>query len=88
MTDYVVAGLVKKRAELAGELESTHERLRVLVNQLESLDNTLRIVAPDMEVEAIRPEAFRPPDDWSKRGQDEPLGAVDPEADQGAAYIA
>jgi hypothetical protein len=69
MTDYMVTGLVKKRAELAGELESTHERLRTLVNQLESLDNTLRIVAPDMEVEAIRPKAFRPPDDWSRRGQ-------------------
>lgn len=69
MTDYMVTGLVKKRAELAGELESTHERLRELVNQLEALDATLRIVAPDMEVEAIRPKAFRPPDDWSKRGQ-------------------
>lgn len=69
MTDYMVTGLVKKRAELAGELESTHDRLRELVNQLEALDATLRIVAPDMEVEAIRPKAFRPPEDWSKRGQ-------------------
>lgn len=69
MTDYMVTGLVKKRAELAGELNATHDRLRELVNQLEHLDATLRIVAPDMEVEAIRPKAFRPPDDWSKRGQ-------------------
>ncbi len=69
MTDYMVTGLVAKRAKIAGELERTHERLRELVSQLESLDNTLRIVAPDMEVEAIRPKAFRPPDDWSKRGQ-------------------
>lgn len=69
MTDYMVTGLVKKRAELAGEIEAGHNRLRELVNQLEHLDATLRIVAPDMEVEAIRPKAFRPPDDWSKRGQ-------------------
>ncbi|MFN3945347.1 MAG: hypothetical protein ACK4K7_10495 [Allosphingosinicella sp.] len=69
MTDYMVTGLVKKRAELAGELERTHERLRELVQQLEHLDATLRLVAPDVEVEAIRPKAFRPPDDWSKRGQ-------------------
>lgn len=69
MTDYMVTGLVAKRAELAGELESTHNRLRELVNQLEHIDGTLRIVAPDMVVEAIRPKAFRPPDDWSKRGQ-------------------
>lgn len=64
----MVTGLVKKRAEIAGELERTHDRLRELVQQLEALDATLRIVAPDMEVEAIRPKAFRPPDDWSKRG--------------------
>ena len=69
MTDYMVTGLVKKRAELAGELSATHDRLRELVDQLEHLDATLRIVAPDVEVEAIRPKAFRPPDDWSKRGQ-------------------
>lgn len=69
MTDYMVTGLVKKRAELAGELETTHNRLRELVNDLASIDATLRIVAPDMVVEAIRPKAFRPPEDWSKRGQ-------------------
>lgn len=69
MTDYMVTGLAKKRGELAGEIDATHERLRELVNQLEHIDATLRIVAPDMVVEAIRPKAFRPPEDWSKRGQ-------------------
>ena len=47
MTDYMVTGLVKKRAELAGELSATHDRLRELVDQLEHLDATLRLVAPD-----------------------------------------
>lgn len=69
MTDYMVTGLVAKRAELAGELSATHDRLRELVNALEHLDATLQLIAPDMEVEAIRPKAFRPPEDWSKRGQ-------------------
>src|SRR4051812_48766558 len=69
MTDYMVTGLVAKRAELAGEIERTHERLRELVNSLEHIDGTLRLVAPNMELEAIHPKAFRPPDDWSKRGQ-------------------
>src|SRR4051794_34847037 len=69
MTDYMILGLVKKRAELAGDIELTHNRLRELVNQLEHIDGTLRIVAPDMELEAIRPKAFRPPDDWARRGQ-------------------
>jgi len=69
MTDYMVTGLVKRRADLAGEVARTHDRLRQLVNDLDAIDRVLRIVAPDMEVEAIRPKAFRPPDDWSKRGQ-------------------
>jgi hypothetical protein len=59
MTDSVVTGLVAKRAELAREITATHERLRELVNQQEHLDGTLRIVAPYMEVEAIRLKAFR-----------------------------
>jgi hypothetical protein len=69
MTDYMVSGLVKKRAELAGDIERTHERLRQLVDALAHLDATLQLVAPDMELEAIRPKAFRPPDDWARRGQ-------------------
>lgn len=69
MTDYMVEGLVKKRAELAGEVERTHQRLRELVNQLGHLDETLKIVAPDIAVEAIAPKVFRPPADWSRRGE-------------------
>lgn len=65
----MVEGLAKARAELAGEIERTHERLRKLVIDLEHIDATLRIVAPDMAVEAIKPKVFRPPADWSKRGE-------------------
>jgi len=68
MTDYMVTGLTKKRAELAGEIEATHERLRQMIADLEHIDATLRIVAPQIEVDDIKPK-FRPPDDWSKRGQ-------------------
>lgn len=69
MTDYMVEGLAKKRAELAGEIERTHERLRSLAANLEHIDATLRIVAPQMVVEAIKSKVFRPPADWSKRGE-------------------
>jgi len=69
MTDYMVTGLMAKRAMIAGDLERTHAHLRQLVDDLAHLDAALRIVAPDVEVEAIRPKAFRPPADWSKRGQ-------------------
>ncbi len=38
MTDYVVTGLVKRRAELTGEIERTHALLRKLLVDLEALD--------------------------------------------------
>jgi hypothetical protein len=69
MTDYMVTGLVKRRAEIAGELRSAHDRVSKLVQDLAAIDAALAVVAPDMEVEAIRPKLFRPPDDWASRGQ-------------------
>lgn len=69
MTDMVVAGLVKRRATLAHDIEETHDRLRQMVIDLENLDSTLVQFAPELEVETIKPRAFRPPKDWSKRGE-------------------
>ena len=69
MTDYVLTGLVKRRAELAGLIESTHDALRKHVADLENLDATIRQFAPDFQVETIRPKAFRPPKDWAQRGE-------------------
>ena len=69
MNEFVVSGLVKRRAELTGEIEATHERLRQMVADLEALDATIRQFDPDYQVEAIRPKAFRPPKDWSNRGE-------------------
>lgn len=69
MTDYMVTGLVKRRAELAGELANIHNRVAQLVRDIEHLDATIQIVAPGMVPEAIAPRLFQPPEDWSKRGQ-------------------
>ena len=69
MTDYVVTGLVKRRAQMAREIEETHERLRCLVRDLEALDSTITQFDPSITIEAIKPRAFRPPADWSKRGE-------------------
>lgn len=54
---------------MAKEIEETHERLRTLVRDLESLDATLVQFDPSIQVEAIKPRAFRPPADWSRRGE-------------------
>jgi len=69
MTDYVLTGLVKRRAELAGEIEATHDRLRKMIEDLEKLDSVILQFDPLHQVEAIKPNAFRPPSDWSHRGE-------------------
>jgi hypothetical protein len=68
MTDYVLTGLVKRRAELAGEIEATHDRLRRMIEDLEKLDSVILQFDPSHQVEAIKPKAFHPPADWSHRG--------------------
>jgi hypothetical protein len=67
--EHVLSALTTKRAELAGEIERTHEALRKMVLDLEHLDNAIRQFDPDYQVETIKPKAFRPPKDWSNRGE-------------------
>jgi hypothetical protein len=69
MNAFVVSGLIKRRAELAGDIEKAHESLRRMVLDLENLDATILQFEPDFRVEAIKPKAFRPPKDWSNRGE-------------------
>lgn len=66
---HVITALVKKRALLAGDIENAHAQLRQMILDLENLDATLRLFDPDYQVEAIKPKAFRPPKDWSNRGE-------------------
>jgi hypothetical protein len=69
MNAFVVSGLIKRRAELAGEIERAHKALHKMVLDLENLDATILQFEPDFRVETIKPKAFRPPKDWSNRGQ-------------------
>lgn len=69
MNEFVLGGLVKRRAQLAGDIENAHEALRKMVLDLESLDATILQFDPDYRVESIKAKAFRPPKDWSNRGQ-------------------
>ena len=69
MTNYVLDGLLKRRAEIAGDIENTHARLREMIIALENLDATILQFDPSYRVESIRPKAFRPPKDWANRGE-------------------
>lgn len=53
---HVVSGLIAKRAELAGRIEATQMDLRRLVIDLDSLDATIRLFAPDIDLDEIRPK--------------------------------
>ena len=65
----MVTGLVKRRAELAGEMTRTQDALAQMARDLETLDAAIKLVAPDLDIPAIAPKFVRPPDDWSKRGE-------------------
>ncbi|MEO1921611.1 MAG: hypothetical protein ABGW84_06970 [Sphingomonadaceae bacterium] len=69
MTDYMVEGLVKRRAKLAGEMKATQASLAQMARDLETLDNAIKLVAPDLDIPAIAPKMVKPPEDWSKRGE-------------------
>jgi hypothetical protein len=69
MTDYLVNGLVKRRAELAGEMKRTQDALAQMARDLETLDAALKLVAPELDIPSIAPKFVRPPDDWSRRGE-------------------
>lgn len=66
---HVVSALVKKRAELAGDIDTAQAKLRQMILDLESLDKTLLMFDPSYQIASIKPKAFRPPEDWSKRGE-------------------
>lgn len=66
---HVITALARKRAELSGDIATAQTKLRQMVLDLERLDATLLMFDPDYRIEAIKPKAFRPPEDWSKRGQ-------------------
>lgn len=69
MNVFVLNGLVKRRAELAGDIEAAHDALRKMIVDLENLDATILQFEPNFQVESVKPKAFRPPKDWANRGE-------------------
>lgn len=69
MTNYVLEGLVKRRAELAGKIEAAHVEIRKMVADLEVIDAAILQFDPSYPTESIKPKGFRPPSDWAHRGE-------------------
>jgi len=63
----VISALVKKRAELAGDIENAQAKLHQMILDLEHLDQALALFDPTYEIASIKPRGFRPPPDWARR---------------------
>ncbi len=57
---HVVSALIRKRAEIAGQIEHTQTALRQLIIDLDNLDATIRLFKPDIDLEEIRPKPLPP----------------------------
>lgn len=57
----VVHGLIDKRAETVGKIEAMQAQLAQLLSDLDSLDRTIRIFEPDIDLDDARVRPVPPP---------------------------
>jgi hypothetical protein len=58
---HVVTGLIEKRREIAGRIESLQGQMRQAVADLDHIEAALRIVKPDLDLEEVMPRPVPPP---------------------------
>lgn len=57
---HVLSGLLAKRSELAGQIDHHQMTLRNLIIQLDSLDATIRLFKPDIDLDVIKAKPLPP----------------------------
>lgn len=57
---HVVSALVRKRAELAGQIEHAQDKLRQLVIDLDAIDAAIHIFDPSIELQEIKARPVPP----------------------------
>lgn len=57
---HVLTGLISKRAEIAGQIEHTQDKLRQLVIDLDHVDAAIHIFDPSIELEEIKSRPVPP----------------------------
>jgi hypothetical protein len=57
---HTIAGLLRKRKEMAGIIEDMQIRMRQQIIDLDALDQTIRLFAPDIDLEEIKPSPVPP----------------------------
>ncbi len=58
--EHVISGLLRKRAAIAGELGAALDQVRQLTIDLDSVDSTLRLFQPDIELPEIKAKPLPP----------------------------
>jgi hypothetical protein len=58
--EHVISGLIRKRAELAGEIDALEGLMREKLIQLDHIDASIRIFDPDVDLEEIKPKPIPP----------------------------
>lgn len=58
---HVVHGLIDKRAEIVGRIEAHRDQLGQLMADLDSLDRSIRIFEPDIDLAELRTKPVPPP---------------------------
>jgi hypothetical protein len=66
--DLTVQGLIRKRAEIAGQVEAMHCQLASMMSQLNALDQSIRVFKPDIDL-ADLPERVPPAPFTAFRGE-------------------
>ncbi len=56
VASHVLSGLLTKRAELAGQIEHAQQALRQLLIDLDSLDATIRMFDPEIDLDEVKPK--------------------------------
>jgi len=70
MTDtFVISGLAKRRAALAGDIGRMQTQLRQMQIDLDSLDAVIRLFDANYPIETIKPKGLRPASIWTTRGE-------------------
>jgi hypothetical protein len=65
---HVLTGLIAKRAEIAGQIESTQDQFRQLVIDLDHIDAAIHIFDPSIELEELKSRPV-PPKHQAFRGE-------------------
>lgn len=59
--DLVLHGLLRRRADMAGEIDALREQLGVLLSGLDHIDATIRIFKPDIDLDDLPARPIPPP---------------------------